>query len=107
MIGPYRGVAGYLNYVEHVVQPGDTLWAIANQYYGSGNLYYRLVAANPHRPPSPRNRRGSGYLSPVIATLTECSTSSFRWNAVAAAHRPRGGATRARGSWPSGPTSRT
>ena len=46
-------VPGYLNYVEHVVQPGDTLWAIANQYYGSGNLYYRLVAANPHTIPNP------------------------------------------------------
>ncbi len=46
-------VPGYLNYVEHVVQPGDTLWAIATQYYGSGNLYYRLVAANPHTIPNP------------------------------------------------------
>ena len=46
-------VPGYLTYVEHVVQPGETLWAIATQYYGSGNLYHRLVAANPHTIPNP------------------------------------------------------
>ena len=38
---------------EHVVQPGETLWAIATQHYGSGNLYHRLVAANPHTIPNP------------------------------------------------------
>ncbi len=41
-------IPGYLNYLEHVVQSGETLWAISTQYYGSGNLYYRLVSANPH-----------------------------------------------------------
>jgi nucleoid-associated protein YgaU len=40
-------VPGYRNYLEHVVAPGDTLWTISVQYYGSGNLYHRLVAANP------------------------------------------------------------
>ena len=40
-------VPGYRNYLEHVVVAGDTLWGIATRYYGSGNLYYRLVAANP------------------------------------------------------------
>jgi len=46
-------VPGYLNYLEHVVAPGETLWSIANQHYGSGNLYYRLVAANSHTIPNP------------------------------------------------------
>ena len=46
-------VPGYLTYVEHVVQPGETLWAIATQHYGSGNLYHRLVSANPHTIPNP------------------------------------------------------
>ena len=46
-------VPGYQNYLEHVVQPGETLWAIAKQHYGSGNRYYRLVAANPHTIPNP------------------------------------------------------
>lgn len=47
ILGP-KIIAGYLNYVEHVVQAGETLWAISTRYYGAGNLYYRLVAANPH-----------------------------------------------------------
>ena len=46
-------VPGYQNYLEHVVQAGETLWGIATQHYGSGNLYYRLVAANPHTIPNP------------------------------------------------------
>jgi nucleoid-associated protein YgaU len=44
---------GYRNYLEHVVQSGETLWGISAAYYGSGNLYYRLVAANPHTIPNP------------------------------------------------------
>lgn len=47
VLGP-RIISGYRNYLEHVVQSGETLWGIATQYYGSGNLYYRLVSANPH-----------------------------------------------------------
>ncbi|WP_216209064.1 Gmad2 immunoglobulin-like domain-containing protein [Amycolatopsis aidingensis] len=46
VFGP-KIVPGYRVYLEHVVQPGETLWSIAAQYYGSGNLYHRLVAANP------------------------------------------------------------
>lgn len=40
-------VPGYTTYLEHVVQAGETLWGIAQQHYGNGNLYHRLVAANP------------------------------------------------------------
>jgi nucleoid-associated protein YgaU len=40
-------VPGYRNYLEHVVAAGETLWAISTRYYGSGNHYHRLVAANP------------------------------------------------------------
>ena len=39
--------------VPHVVQPGETLWGISTLHYGSGNLYYRLVAANPSTIPNP------------------------------------------------------
>ncbi|MGM1065272.1 Gmad2 immunoglobulin-like domain-containing protein [Saccharothrix sp. Mg75] len=46
LFGP-RIVPGYRVYLEHVVQPGETLWAISTTYYGSGGLYHRLVAANP------------------------------------------------------------
>jgi nucleoid-associated protein YgaU len=38
---------GYHHYLEHLVAPGETLWGISTQYYGSGNLYHRLVSANP------------------------------------------------------------
>ncbi|RKT54917.1 Gmad2 immunoglobulin-like domain-containing protein [Saccharothrix australiensis] len=38
---------GYRVYLEHVVAAGETLWGISTRYYGSGNLYHRLVAANP------------------------------------------------------------
>ncbi|GAA4114985.1 Gmad2 immunoglobulin-like domain-containing protein [Enteractinococcus coprophilus] len=40
-------VPGYTNYFEHVVRSGDTLWSISKQHYGNGNLYHRLLAANP------------------------------------------------------------
>lgn len=40
-------VPGYTSYLEHVVASGETLWGIAQQHYGRGNLYHRLVTANP------------------------------------------------------------
>ncbi len=46
VLGP-KIIPGYSNYLEHVVESGETLWGISTQYYGSGNLYYRLVSANP------------------------------------------------------------
>jgi nucleoid-associated protein YgaU len=52
ILGP-KIVAGYQNYLEHVVKSGETLWTISTQHYGSGNLYHRLVAANPHTIPDP------------------------------------------------------
>lgn len=42
-----RIVPGYTSYFEHVVKGGETLWAIARQHYHNGNLYHRLLAANP------------------------------------------------------------
>jgi nucleoid-associated protein YgaU len=47
VLGP-KIMPGYRNYLEHVVESGETLWGISTVYYGSGNLYYRLVSANPH-----------------------------------------------------------
>lgn len=46
VFGP-KIVPGYRTYLEHVVVAGETLWGIAAKYYGNGNLYHRLVAANP------------------------------------------------------------
>ncbi|AXH96198.1 LysM peptidoglycan-binding domain-containing protein [Ornithinimicrobium avium] len=40
-------VSGYTSYLEHVVVAGETLWAIAQHYYGDGARYHRLVTANP------------------------------------------------------------
>lgn len=42
-----RIVDGYIGYREHVVRPGDTLWAIAQANYGRGNDFPRIVRANP------------------------------------------------------------
>ncbi len=33
----------------HVVERGDDLWSLAQQYYGSGSDWRRIAAANPHR----------------------------------------------------------
>lgn len=44
--GP-RIVSGYIGYREHVVQPGDTLSAIAAANYGDPNQYLFIVRANP------------------------------------------------------------
>lgn len=43
-------IPGYRVYLEHTVVPGESLWAISAKYYGSGNYYHRLVAANPQIP---------------------------------------------------------
>lgn len=40
-------VPGYTSYSEHVVKSGETLWEIARQHYHNGNLYHRLLTANP------------------------------------------------------------
>ena len=40
-------VPGYIGYREHTVRHGDTLWAIAQDHYGSGAHHTRIVAANP------------------------------------------------------------
>ncbi|WP_029896757.1 Gmad2 immunoglobulin-like domain-containing protein [Nocardia brasiliensis] len=46
LLGP-KIVPGYSVYLEHTIVAGETLWSIASHYYRSGNLYHRLVAANP------------------------------------------------------------
>ncbi len=35
--------------VRHTVQVGDTLWAIAQRYYGTGEEFDRLIQANDGR----------------------------------------------------------
>jgi len=44
-----RLVAGYVGYREHVVQRGDTLWAIAEANYGKGSDFSLIVRANPNQ----------------------------------------------------------
>ncbi len=33
----------------YVVQAGDSLWKIAQQFYGKGNLFQRIIDANPDK----------------------------------------------------------
>lgn len=40
-------VPDYSSFREHTVEAGDTLWALAESYYGSGDLFGRIVTANP------------------------------------------------------------
>lgn len=44
--GP-RIVPGYVGYRVHIVQPGDTLSAIATANYGSSSAFQNIVRANP------------------------------------------------------------
>lgn len=40
-------VDNYIGYRIHVVEPGDTLSAIAREHYGSSGAYHNIVRANP------------------------------------------------------------
>src|SRR5438132_1242044 len=35
--------------IDYTVQPGDTLWKIAQRFYGTGEEYPRVIAANAGR----------------------------------------------------------
>lgn len=51
--------------VEYTVQPGDTLWAIAKRFYGTGHEYPRLVEANAGRQmPDGRRFTKAGVIHP-------------------------------------------
>lgn len=51
--------------VEYTVQPGDTLWAIAERFYGTGYEYPRLVEANAGRQmPDGRRFTKAGVIHP-------------------------------------------
>ena len=43
-----RIVPNYFGFREHLVRPGDTLFAIAQANYGDGSLFPRIVRANTH-----------------------------------------------------------
>ena len=47
ILGP-RIVTNYIGYREHLVRPGDTLWAIAQMTYGNGSEFPNIVRANPN-----------------------------------------------------------
>lgn len=40
-------IPDYNAYIRHEVSSGETLWGIAQEHYRDGNLYHRLLAANP------------------------------------------------------------
>jgi hypothetical protein len=47
LIDPYAG------FQQYAVQPGDTLFAIAEQFYGNGSLFPRIFEANTNQLTSP------------------------------------------------------
>jgi nucleoid-associated protein YgaU len=47
LVDPYSG------FQQYTVKPGDTLFAIAQQFFGDGNLYPRIFDANPHQLTNP------------------------------------------------------
>ena len=60
---------------EYVVQPGDTLWAIAERYYGEGEQYSRLMSVNAGRlMPDGRRFTKAGVIYPgwvlIVPPLT-------------------------------------
>lgn len=52
VLGP-KIITGYTAYLEHVVQSGETLWAISNQYYGSGTSTTASYRRTRTRSPTP------------------------------------------------------
>ena len=40
------GIKEYSMATTYVTQPGDTLWSIAEQFYGDGTLWPKIYAAN-------------------------------------------------------------
>ncbi len=63
--------------VQYTVQSGDTLWAIAQRFYGAGEEFPRLVEANAHRKmPDGRRFTGAGVIYPGwLLTIPEPSTA--------------------------------
>jgi nucleoid-associated protein YgaU len=54
---------------KHVVEKGETLWSIAQDAYGDGNLWVKLKAANPHIDPD-RLAEGQEITLPPKDVLT-------------------------------------
>lgn len=54
--------------IEHVLQPGETMWSLASRYLGSGVLYPLIEAANPGLDPA-NLQPGSIVLIPVTGAL--------------------------------------
>ena len=71
-------------YKKHTVKRGDTLWAIAKKYYGSGAKYTLIVNANKSKIKNP-NRIQVGWVLSIPVTTTTTAKSTGKFKAVALA----------------------
>jgi DNA-binding SARP family transcriptional activator len=78
---PRAGLGAGREAVDYTVQPGDTLWAIAERFYGTGFEYPRLVAANADREmPDGRRFTRAGVILPgwiLTVPLPSAAVAAF------------------------------
>lgn len=48
--------------IDYVVQDGDTLWGLAERFYGDGKEWFRVAEVNPHLPSDPRQLESGIHL---------------------------------------------
>jgi LysM repeat protein len=74
----------------HVVQPGDTLWAIAKQHLGNPTHWPKIYAVNRHIIRNPwLIYPGQRVILPVRVRVA--SGASETWGDLAASHEPVSG----------------
>lgn len=57
-------------YVVHRVELGDDLWSLAERYYGAGDQWRRIVAANPHLAADPLADPAPGTTLTIVEPVT-------------------------------------
>ena len=73
-VGPAPAPHGRVERV-HVVEPGDDLWSLAERYYGRGQEWRRIAAANPDRLTGGPDRLRAGWRL-VVPEVSEGSATT-------------------------------
>lgn len=61
--------------IDYTVQPGDSLWKLAQEYYGDGDRYYEIIAANPGINPDVISV-GTSLVIPGVTVVSNTTTYS-------------------------------